>query len=191
MRLSLVLLLALAAATTVHAAGPGKAEEAALAHGRPFVEVHPDSDGDGGVIRGAIDIAAPPESVFQVVTDCDLAPKMVTSLKSCRIVERDPAGRWDVREQVSKMTFLPPVRNVFRSEYDPPRHVRFWRVDGDLKVYEGDWRIEPVTGGSRVTYESRVSTPFHVPSALARMSLRSQVSQALVALRRECLARAH
>lgn len=188
MRLFLVLLSAVVA-TAANATAPSAAEEAALARGRPFVAVRADSGGDGGVIRGAINVAAPPDTVFRVITDCDLAPKMVTTLKSCRILERDPAGRWDVREQVSKMTLLPPVRNVFRSEYEPPGHVRFWRVDGDLKVYEGDWRIEPVAEGSRVTYESRVSTPFHVPNSLARMSLRYQVSQALVALRRECQAR--
>jgi len=189
MRLLLVLVSAIAAATAVHAAESSAAEEAALARGRPFVEVHADTDGDGGLIRGAIDVAASPEAVFRVVTDCDLAPKMVATLKSCRVLERDPSGRWDVREQVSKMTLLPSIRNVFRSEYDPPGHVRFWRVDGDLKVYEGEWRIEPMAEGSRVTYESRVSTPFHVPRSFARMSLRYQVSQALVALRREAEAR--
>jgi len=185
----LILLTVVAAATAVRAAEPAATGEAALQNGRPFVEVLPDPDGDGGVIRAAIDIAAPPEVVFRVVTDCELAPKMVTSLKSCRILERDPAGRWDVREQVSKMTFLPSVRNVFRSDYDPPGRVRFHRVDGDLKVYEGEWRIEPLPGGTRVSYSSRVSTPFHVPHALARFGLRMQVPQALLALRRECLVR--
>jgi uncharacterized membrane protein len=190
MRLLLVLLTALAAATAVRAAQPPVAGAETLLNGRPTVDVRADADGDGGLIRGEIDVAAPPEAVFGVVTDCDLAPKMVASLKSCRVLERDPAGRWDVREQVSKMTLLPPIRNVFRSEYDPPGHVRFWRVNGDLKVYEGDWRIEPMAGGSRVIYESRVSLPFPVPGALARISLRHQVSQALLALRREVLARA-
>ena len=114
---------------------------------------------------------------------------MVTSLKSCRVVARDPAGRWDVREQVSKMTLLPSVRNVFRSEYDPPGHVRFHRVDGDLKVYDGDWWIKPTDSGSLVTYESRISMPFSVPGPLARWGMRMQVPQALLALRRECLAR--
>jgi uncharacterized membrane protein len=191
MRRALALLFALVAATAVRAAEPAATGDAALRQGRPLVDVRADPGGDGGVIRAAIDIAAPPEVVFRVVTDCELAPKMVSSLKSCRILERDPAGRWDVREQVSKMTLLPSVRNVFRSDYDPPGYVRFHRVDGDLKVYEGEWRIEPLPGGTRVSYFSRVSTPFRVPRAFARMSLRMQVPQALLALRRECLVRNH
>jgi carbon monoxide dehydrogenase subunit G len=190
MRFILVLIAGLAAAGLVRAAEPKGAGAAALRTGRPQVEVRSDPAGDGGVIVAAIDVAAPPEVVFQVVTDCDLAPKMVTSLKSCRITARDPAGRWDVREQVSKMTLLPSVRNVFRSVYDPPNHVHFHRVDGDLKIYEGDWWIEPIDGGTRVTYESRISTPFRVPGPLARWGMRMQVPQALLALRRESLARA-
>jgi uncharacterized membrane protein len=142
------------------------------------------------VIEAAIDIAAPPEVVFKVITDCDLAPKMVTSLKSCRVVDRDPAGRWDVREQVSKMTFVPSVTNVFRSDFDPPSGVRFHRVGGDLTVFEGQWRIEPHGKGVRVFYESRVSAPFRVPGYLARFALRLEVPDALMALRRESLARA-
>jgi hypothetical protein len=63
-------------------------------------------------------------------------------------------------------------------------------VAGDLKVYEGEWRIEPRGGETRVFYESRVSAPFRVPGPIARIALRYEVPQALMALRRECLARA-
>jgi carbon monoxide dehydrogenase subunit G len=188
--LGLVLSAALSAASLAAAAELSPRELAVLDRGRAYVEVRPDTDGESGLIRAAIDIAAPPEVVFKVITDCDLAPRMVASLKSCRIVERDPAGRWDVREEISKMTFVPSVRNVFRSDYDPPQRVRFLRVGGDLKVFEGEWRIEPHGTGSRVFYENRASAPFRVPGYLARFALRLEVPQALQALRRESVARA-
>lgn len=189
MRLLLLLAVVLAVAPAAGAAELTAREQSALDRGRPVVEVRADADGASGLIRAAIDIAAPPEVVFGVITDCDLAPHMVASLKSCRVLERDPAGHWDVREQVSKTTFVPSVTNVFRCEYDPPGHVRFHRVGGDLKVFEGEWRIEPHGAGSRVFYENRASTPFRVPGYLARIALRIQVPQALLALRRESLAR--
>ena len=165
-------------------------EQQTLERGKPFVEVRGDGDGTSGLIRGAIDIAAPPEVVFKVIADCELAPTMVTSLKSCRVLQRDPAGHWDVREEISKMTFVPSVTNVFRSDYEPPTRVRFHRTGGDLKVFEGEWRLELRPGGVRVFYENRVSTPFRVPGYLARIALRIQVPQALEALRRESLAHA-
>lgn len=167
---------------------PGRAADP-LAHGRPYVDVQPDADGSSGLVRGVIDIAAPVDVVWKVMIDCDLAPRMVANLRSCRIVERDPEGRWDVREYVSRMTFLPPVRNVFRSDYEPERRIGFHRTGGDLAIFEGEWRVEPHEGMVRVSYEARIAAPFSVPGWIARLALRQDVLQALLAFRREAMAR--
>lgn len=186
----LLVIAALAATSPVTAAmelPPGA--QAALDRGRPYAEVKPGADGSSGVIRAAIDIAAPPEVIWSVMTDCDLAPRMVANLKSCRILERDPLGRWDVREQISKMTFLPSVRSVFREDFEPPKHLTFHQVGGDLNVLEGEWILTPHGRTTQVTYEAHVAAPFSVPGWLARVALRHDVPMALLALRREAMAR--
>lgn len=170
---------------------PDAAERAALDRGRTILEVRPDPAGASGVIHAAIDLAAPPQAVWRALTDCELAPRMASALKSCRVLERDPLGRWDVREHVSRpMLFLPSVRNVFRTDYEAPRGFDFHRTGGDLKVFEGGWRLVPLAGGraTRAIYEGRASAPFAMPRALARAALRQQVSAAIAALKRECLA---
>ena len=178
------------------AAGPARAleltprAEALLDRGRPYAEVTPGPDGSSGVIRAAIDIAAPQAAVWAVMTDCELAPRMVANLKSCRIVERDPQGRWDVREQISKGGFIPSVRSVFREDFEPPDRMSFHAVGGDLKLLEGEWRLAPHGDEVRVTYEARVAAPFSVPGWIARLALRHDVPAALLALRRESMARA-
>jgi carbon monoxide dehydrogenase subunit G len=177
-------------------AGPAQALElsaraqALLAGGRPYAEVTPGPDGSSGVIRAAIDIAAPQAAIWAVMTDCDLAPRMVANLKSCRILDRDPQGRWDIREQISKMGLVPSVRSVFREDFDPPRRITFHAVGGDLKLLEGEWRLEPWGEQVRVSYEAHVAAPFSVPGWVARLVLRHDVPQALLALRRESVARA-
>lgn len=186
----LLILAVLAAAGPAWAMDLPPAAQAALDRGKPYVEVRPDVDGSSGVIRAAIDIAAPQGVVWSVVTDCALAPRMVDNLKSCRILERDPQGRWDIREQVSKMSFVPSVRTVFREDFDPPDRMTFHRTGGDLAVLEGEWRLTPHGDGVRVTYEARVAAPFSAPGWVARIALRHDVPQALLALRREALARA-
>ena len=189
-RLFLALGLVLAAGPAWAFDLPAEAHQA-LARGEAWFEVRPDRAGAAGQVHAVEDVAAPPERVFAVMTDCALAPRMAPSLKSCRVLERDPAGRWDVREHVSRpMLFVPSVRSVFRSDYDPPRGFTYRRTGGDLRVLEGDWRLTPLDGGARtrVVYEGRAALPFAVPHALARAVLRQQVSQALAALRRECLA---
>lgn len=189
MRALLSLLLVAVAVPAAAFELPARAE-AALARGRPFVEVKPDPDGASGVIHAAIDIDASRTAVWSVMTDCGLAPKLVANLKSCRIVERDPAGRWDVREEVSRKGFLPSVRTVYREAFEAPEQVTFHRVGGDLRVLEGNWRLTRRGEATRVTYEARASAPFTAPGWVARLALRSDVAGALTALRREVLARA-
>lgn len=162
---------------------------AQLERGRPYVDVEPGPDGASGVIHAAIDVAAPEAVVFRVMTDCELAPRMVANLKSCRVLDRDPQGRWDVREEVSKMPFAPSVRTVYREEFDPPHGMTFRATGGDLKVFEGQWRLEPRGDRVRVTYEARIAAPFAVPGWVARIALRHDLPQALLALRREAMAR--
>ncbi len=184
-----VLLLGLVLAGPAGAFEPPAAAEASLSHGRPYVEVLPDPDGSSGLIRAAIDISAPQAVVWAVLTDCALAPRMAANLKSCRILERDPQGRWDVREQISRKTLLPSVRSVVRSDYEPPDRLSFRKVGGDLKVLEGRWTLAPHGSGVRVTYELRAAAPFSVPGWMARLALRHDVPMALLALRREAMAR--
>ena len=175
----------------VLAAGPACAldlsprAEDLLDRGRPWVEVRADADGYSGQIRAAIDIPASKEAIWAKMLDCNAALRMVANLKSCRILDRDPMGRWDVREQVSSAAFVPSVRNVYRSDYDKPNSIRFQRTGGDMRVFEGSWRLETRPDGVRVTYEARAAAPFTVPGWIARATLRHDVSTALLALRRE------
>jgi len=181
--------LALAAAQPAWALELTAKAQAALDHGRPFAEVTPGPDGASGVIRAAIDVAAPQAVIWSVMTDCDLAPQMAENLKSCRILQRDPQGRWDVREQVSKAGLTPSVRSVFREDFESPNRLSFHNVGGDLKVLEGEWRLAAHGDQVRVTYEAHVAAPFAVPGWMARLVLRHDVPMALLALRREAVAR--
>ena len=190
------MLLGLVVAASGLAAGRGETAGlpdraiAQLEHGHPYVDVAASNDGASGVITAAIDVAAPQAVVYRVMTDCDLAPKMVAGLKSCRVLDRDPQGRWDVREEVSKQAFAPSVRTVYREVFDPPTSMVFRATGGDLKVFEGQWRLEPRGETVRVTYEARIAAPFSVPGWVARIALRHDLPQALLALRREAMARA-
>lgn len=184
---ALLVIAALAARPAGALELPDRAE-AVLERGHPWVEVRPDPDGYSGQVRAAIDIAASRETIWTLMLDCDAAIRMVANLKSCRVLERDPQGRFDVREQVSRAAFLPSVRSVYRSDYERPYRIRFHRTGGDMKVLEGEWRLEPRRDGVRVTYDARAAAPFAVPGWIARAALRHDVPAALVALRGEAQA---
>jgi len=173
--------VALIAATLALAAAPAFAAEPA-----PIVSVTPDPLGAAGVIHGQVDIGAPRAVVWAIMTDCARTASLMINVKYCHVLQRDPAGRWDVREQVSKASLLPSVRVVMRSDFDAPHTVQFHRTDGDFKILEGEWRLEPLDGGgrTRVFYVSRMSAPFAAPGFLMRAALRTDLLATLVNLRK-------
>lgn len=183
-------LAALSAASPALAFDVPARAEAALGEGKPYVYVTEGPNG-AALIQAAVDIAAPIETIWATVTDCARAPEMSPNLKSCKVVQRDPAGRWEVREQVTKPGIIPSLRNVMRADYERPRAIRFRRVDGDLRILEGEWRLTPRPGGLvRVTYEAKMAAPFRIPAPLTRMALRREVPVSMATLRRESVARA-
>ena len=124
------------------------------------------------------------------MVDCSRALRIVTGLESCRVIERSADGTWDVREHVISVNILlPRVRNVFRSEYEQNRLIRFRRVDGDLRVSDGEWRLQPLAGGTatRVTYRAHVALSVPVPGPLVRAAIRYDIPNMLAALRRQSL----
>jgi len=169
------------AALSATAAAPALASEPA-----PIVSVTPDAHGAAGVIHGQVDIDAPRSVVWAIMTDCARVTSLMVNVKYCRVLQRDPAGRWDVREQETKASLLPGVRTVMRSDYDAPHTVEFHRTDGDFKILEGEWRLEPLDGGAhtRVIYESRMSSPFTAPAFLVRAVLRRDLPATLENLRK-------
>ena len=46
------------------------------------------------------------------MVDCDQVPNLMANVKSCRVLKRDPAGQWDLREQVTKASLLPGMRTM-------------------------------------------------------------------------------
>ena len=154
-----------------------------------YAEVSPDPGGTAGVVRGRVDIEAPPAVVWNVILDCGRARRMAPNVKSCRVLDRATDGSWDVREMVVAPPLVPKVRSVFRSSYDPIKRITFECTGGDVEQCQGEWRLVPLAnGGTRVHYTNRASSPFPaIPASLTREAMKSDMIKALKGLRRECL----
>jgi uncharacterized membrane protein len=185
---------ALAAAAALAAAPwpgdwrPSAAQSRQLARGGLVVEMQPDPGRSSGIIHAAVDVRAPVERVWTLLTDCAEAPKLVQFIKACRVLEGPgPAGGWDLREdQIQPVFFLPQIRTVFRSEFEDERRIVFrCAARSELKVCDGEWRLDPVPGGAvRVTYASAVASPYPVPDFVIRTVLAAEMAEAMRTLRR-------
>jgi carbon monoxide dehydrogenase subunit G len=185
--------------TTSYPAGPRRIA-AAIAVGlalmvcaTPLAASTPEADpivtvtsGDNltAVIHGQVDVSAPRATVWRLLVDCDKSVRIMVGAKSCKVLQRDPAGRWDMREQVSKGGGLSPtVKIIIRSQYDAPHTVHFHRTQGDVKTLDGDWRLEPLDAGhTRVFYDSELLVA-GAPGPLARTVLRRDIPRNLSNLR--------
>src|SRR5579872_2043703 len=74
----------------------------------PVIQVDTDSRTNAAHVRASITIAAPPATVWSVITDCARAPRIFPNLESCRVVQHDAHGRWDVREHTIAWIKLMP-----------------------------------------------------------------------------------
>jgi hypothetical protein len=161
-----------------------------LMGGKAWADVLPDTNG-AWLVRAAIDIPAPPRTVWGVMTDCRLAARLVITVTSCKILSGNQDNGWDIREQVTRGSmFLPEIHNVLRADYQPYAAIRFHRAGGDLKAEDGQWRIEPLAGGagSRVIYVNRVAMNLLAPAFMVRAGMKRDVPKVLVNLRRESIA---
>lgn len=154
-----------------------------------LAEVQPDPGGASGIVRGQVDIDAPADVVWSTILDCGRAHRMAPSVRKCEVVQRDPAGRWDIRRMhVQWNAFLPGFSTTFRSDFEPLRRIRFRCTSGDIAFCEGEWRLDPLPdGGVRVFYLNRATAPFPAPPAITRFAMKKDVTDALKALRRESL----
>jgi hypothetical protein len=186
--------LALAGFTAVAPAfawSPSEEAKRSLARGEAWAEVLASSEG-AALIHAVVDIPAAPRTVWAVMTDCKLAFRMIGNLESCKVVHGDQSAGWDIREQVTRGNlFLPDIRNVVRSDYQPYSSIRFRKAGGDLAIEDGEWRLEALpSGGTRVTYVNRVKANILAPSFVVREGMRSSTPKVLLALRKESVAAA-
>lgn len=161
----------------------------AAAQSEPTLKITHDEARDAMIIHASIDIAAPPKAVYAVVTDCNRAPKYVPNMESCRIVERDPAGKWQVRSTVHNVFMLPRINSLSRLEFEPGKRMLFKRAGGDMRIAEGEWRLEPLDKGraTRLHYQATLALNFSVPRFLVENIANRDVPALLQNIEREVL----
>jgi uncharacterized protein YndB with AHSA1/START domain len=135
--------------------------------------------------RGAIDIAAPPERVFAVVTDYDHLAEFVTAMDSSRVVRRDSTGV-EVRQVGTAALIVPhKVHMTLRFRAEPPRRLRFEIVAGDFAVYYGEWRFDTAGEGTRLVHTVTMRPPLFVPMLVVSPSAERLLCRTLAQVRTE------
>jgi ribosome-associated toxin RatA of RatAB toxin-antitoxin module len=165
---------------------------AALAQGQPQTQIVPDPSGKGGRIRANILIPAPLPVVWNVMVDCQGAPRFVPGLRSCAVESSAPDGSSDVRlHRIAWLSGFPLVSIRFASRYRTNRQIRFERISGDIEEMQGEWTLEPRNNGAStlLSYEAYLVPSRLLPSGLVRSALKRDTPKILEAVRLEAITR--
>lgn len=162
---------------------------AVAATGEPVVHVTTDETANAAHIRASIDIAASPAVVWAVITDCARMPQIIPNVESCRIVKQDAGGKWDEREHVINWAILmPKLRTLVRNTYKVDRKLMFKRISGDMRISQGEWRLEPNARGTRLSYDALVAPDFPVPQFMIEQAVQTDMPNVLRAIQKASVA---
>ncbi|MDI3471236.1 MAG: hypothetical protein OJF62_003299 [Pseudolabrys sp.] len=129
----------------------------------PQVSVTHDAARDATQVHASMTMPAPPMAVFAVLSECERAVTIVPNLVSCHVVQRDPAGHWDIRATEFKLMLLVTIHAQTRNTYEPGKRIAFRLVGGDMRISEGEWRLTPApNGGTHVDY--RATFAINIPA---------------------------
>jgi len=183
-KLAAVAAIVLGSASSAFAWTPTPDAIATAQKGKVWYLVTPDQQAGVQLARAVVDINAPPAVIWKLMTDCAAVRRIIPNNLGCRVLDRKPGS--EVVEQILKTPLMPNVRSVFRQDMEPQKRLAITRIDGDLKVFNGEYRLQALPGGgTRVSQELRMQPGFPAPGPLVRNFLRGEVSDGLANLKRE------
>lgn len=135
---------------------------------------------EGGAVAASFFVAAPAATAKAVLWDHEKFPQFMPNARTARVLER--RGATHVVEQVGGQG---PVTVTLVSERTLHADRISWRsVRGDVKRNDGEWRFEPVAGGTVLTYRVHVVPHQPVPGAVTRFLQKRALPDMVAAVRK-------
>lgn len=132
----------------------------------------------------SIDIAAEPAAVMAVIADFDNYPSWAGSVRKAEVVEPGPDGR---ARRVAFELSAGPVNDRYELAYvwTDDRSVEWTLVTGQMmRAQDGRYTLDPVAGGTHVTYWLSVDLMIPMLGLLKRKAERVVMDQALRELKK-------
>jgi hypothetical protein len=168
---------------TAAQAGLGDEELARLKRGEILLEtIHAEKSGAAARVTALLHSSV--NDVWNILGYCKYELVYVKGLKHCEVLEGDQFQMM-VRHRVRNSWYSPTMDFVFAASRDLTGAGKATLVSGDLKVFEGQWKLYPLTDENSViiVHEIRVQSRFPAPKWLIRRALRNDLPDMLACIR--------
>lgn len=97
-------------------------------------------------------IAAPLENVYAVLAHMEAFPQFMPDVESVEVLERK--NHHTITQWVAYIDEDTPISWRELDTFDQEnRKIQFQLIDGDLEVFEGEWKLEEEKGKTKVSIE--------------------------------------
>ena len=79
---------------------------------------------------------------------------------------------------------MPKVRTLVRNTYEAGRRLVFKRVGGDMRISQGEWKLEANALGTRLSYNALVAPDFPVPQFMVEQAVNTDMPNLLRAIQK-------
>jgi len=147
------------------------------------------TDLDDGItgVTGSVYIAASPKHIWAAITDYNNHKHFVPKLIDSGLISDN--GREQVMFERGKTGILLFRKTVYiklslQGEY--PKRLDFHQLEGDFKVYNGEWKIDtaPDGKGSILTFTARIKPDFFAPPMFVRKVQQHDLPMVLAAMKK-------
>jgi len=137
-------------------------------------------------------VRAPPELIWQTLTDYDHLARFVPGMVSSRVLSRHGAQLVVEQRGGARLWFFSyPIRVVVTSYERPYQGIEVHLVQGNLRRLDGGYRIEPrPDGGCDLTWTGLIEPDTPLPEFIRTPLLRRTISDQFAGMVREIERRA-
>ncbi|NTV01232.1 MAG: cyclase [Chlorobiaceae bacterium] len=145
-------------------------EVSKLLNGEVVVNTSALDDGVTGV-TAQVYIDASPEQIWRALTDYDNQKHFLPKVVDSGLISDN--GSEQVMFQTGRsgvLFFRKTVHVKLRIKGEPLRRLAFQQIEGDFKVYHGEWVIDSASGGrgATLTFRAEIKPDFFAPAFFIR-----------------------
>lgn len=155
------------------------------------IETHVERVGSVLQVSSTLEASAPALTCYTTIADLDHLAEFVPGLRSSRIVS--PPGAPIELHQVGEARAGPfgvTLDVTLAVRLDPPHHIEFRRVAGNLSQMQGSWTVSGDDRTCRIEYRAVMQPDFWVPPLIGPMLMRREVGDQMAGVLAEIARRA-